>query len=196
MFPKYSPLFVVALLMFMVMAGCARAPAPVSTRAPLLPTATAAPTSTATAEIPAADTADETVAVTPGPAAETATHYQGPNPYRTTPRFDVAYDTAVWEYVEDDGSGRLSQLKHRSDPGCTIWLRAGPVGATEVANVWLAERAWTLSQVQSHVILYSAPEGDIGWNFGVLLPEEYSGMGNSSCQDAAERVIDTFKIVE
>jgi hypothetical protein len=135
-------------------------------------------------------------AATPKPAESIVAHYQGPNPYRTTPIFDVAYATAVWEYVEDDGSGRQSQLKHKSDPGCAIWLRAGPVGATEVASVWLAMRAWTLAQVQPNVILYSAPEGDIGWAFGVLLPEPYSGMGNSSCQDAAERVIDTFTVVE
>jgi hypothetical protein len=130
------------------------------------------------------------------PTGETVAHYQGPNPYRATPLFDVAYDTAVWEYVEDDGSGRPSQLKHRSLPGCTIWLRAGPGDATQVATVWRAEREWTLSQVQSNIIQYSSPQGDIGWIFGVLLPEAWSGRGNSACQDAAEQVIDTFSVVE
>lgn len=196
MFPKYLPPFVLALVLLATLGGCVRAPAPAQANSPILPTATAASADPAMTEMPAAETAEESAAVTLEPAAETVAHYQGPNPYRATPRFDVAYDTAVWEYVEDDGSGRQSQLKHRSDPGCTIWLRAGAVGSTEVATVWLAERPWTIAQVQSHVILYWAPEGDIGWIFGVLLPEEYSGMGNSSCQDAAERVIDTFKIVE
>jgi hypothetical protein len=130
------------------------------------------------------------------PTGETGGHYQGPNPYRATPLFDVAYDTAVWEYVEDDGSGRQSQLKHRSLPGCAIWLRAAAVDATEVATVWRAEREWTLSQVQSNVIQYSSPQGDIGWIFGVLLPEAWSGQGNSACQDAAEQVIDTFTVIE
>jgi hypothetical protein len=200
MFRKKLPLYGAALLLLLAMGGCVRAPAPAELNIPVLPTATAAPTDAATAEMPATETTEEAAAapaaVTPEPAGETVAHYQGPNSYRATPRFDVAYDTAVWEYVEDDGSGRQSQLKHRNEPGCTIWLRAGPVGATEAATVWLAERAWTLSQVQSHIIQYSAPEGDISWIFGVLLPEEYSGMGNSSCQDAAERVIDTFTIVE
>ena len=149
-----------------------------------------------TADATVEEPIEEPATVAAEPTEESVAHYQGPNSYQATPRFDVAYDAAVWEYVEDDGSGRQSQLKHRTDPGCTIWLRAGAVGTTEVATVWLAERAWTIGQVQSHVILYWAPEGDIGWIFGVLLPEEYSGMGNSSCQDAAERVIDTFKIVE
>jgi hypothetical protein len=130
------------------------------------------------------------------PKTETVAHYQGPNPYRATPLFDVAYDAAVWEYVQDDGLGRQSQLQHRSLPGCVIWLRAGPAGATQVATVWRAEREWTLSQVQSNVIQYSSPQGDIDWIFGVLLPEAWSGLGNSACQDAAEQVIDTFTVME
>ena len=135
-------------------------------------------------------------ATTPvAPTAAGVAHYQGPNPYRATPAFDVAYDAAVWEYVEEDGSGRQSQLKHRSLPGCAVWLRAGPVGATQMAMAWLAEREWTISQVQSNIIQYSSAQGDIAWVFGVLLPEAYSGRGNSTCQDAAEQVIDTFKVL-
>jgi hypothetical protein len=181
LFPKYLPLSVLALVMLAATGGCVRAPTPAQANSPVLPTVTA----TAGGSAVDVETAEGTMA-----------HYQGPNSYRAIPRFDIAYDTAMWEYVEDDGSGRQSQLKHRSDPGCTIWLRAGAVGVTEMATVWLAERAWTIGQVQSQAILYTSPEGDISWNFGVLLPEEYSGMGNSSCQDAAERVIDTFQIVE
>ncbi len=134
--------------------------------------------------------------VTLDPTGGAIAHYQGPNPYRATPLFDIAYDSAMWEYVEDDGSGRQSQLKHRSLPGCAIWLQAGPVGATEVATAWMAERAWTISQVQSNIIQYSSTEGDINWIFGLLLPEPWSGMGNSTCQDAAEQVIDTFTVVD
>lgn len=219
MFPKFLPLLLVVLGIPIAAGGCVRPPAPAEVNTAVLPTVTAvpstevveemaetptvAPTETSTetptetpTEAAAEVAAEAAAAVTPETAEGTVAHYQGPNSYRATPRFDVAYDTSVWEYVEDDGSGRQSQLKHRSDQGCTIWLRAGAVGTTEVATVWLAERAWTIGQVQPQVILYTAPEGDISWNFGVLLPQEYSGMGNSSCQDAAERVLDTFKIVE
>jgi len=167
----------------------------------------AAPPETQGGAAPSAPTAVPPVAtVAPGapvptapPPATTvasagAQHYQGPNPYRDAPRFDVAYEAAIWEYVENDGSGRQSQLKHRMLDGCALWLRAGPVDATPVANVWLAGREWTIAQVGPDIIQYSAPEGDIGWLFGVLLPEPYSGRGNSDCQDAAERVIDTFQV--
>ena len=160
------------------------------------------PASQPPAEDPALlPTVEAPVATSPAatsPPASTAAgvaHYQGPNPYRATPAFDVAYDAAVWEYVEDDGSGRQSQLKHSSLPGCAVWLRAGPVDATPMAMTWKAEREWTLSQVQSNIIQYSSAQGDITWIFGVLLPEAYSGRGNSTCQDAAEQVIDTFRVL-
>ena len=177
---------------------------PVTSPAALPPaegTAVPAPAE-ATVEMPAAVPPPATelppaspATVTPEPTGGTVATYRGPNPYRATPLFDVAYDAAVWEYVEDDGSGRQSQLVHRSLPGCAIWLRAGPAGATPMAMAWLAERPWTLSQVQSNIIQYSSPQGEISWIFGVLLPEAYSGRGNSNCQDAAEQVIDTFKVL-
>jgi len=159
-----------------------------------------APVSQPPADDPAVQPAGEATVEAPAtpavaPTAAGVAHYQGPNPYRATPAFDVAYDAAVWEYVEEDGSGRQSQLKHRSLPGCAVWLRAGPVAATQMAVAWLAEREWTISQVQSNIIQYSSPQGDIAWIFGVLLPEAYSGRGNSNCQDAAEQVIDTFKVL-
>jgi len=159
---------------------------PPALEATVEPPATPAPAATVSAS------AGTTV---PEPIASGLARYQGPNPYRATPAFEVAYDPALWQYVEDDGSGRQSQLKHTSMPGCTVWLRAGPVGATPVATVWLAGRAWTIAQVQPSIIQYSSSQGDISWIFGVLLPETYSGRGNSNCQDAAEQVIDTFKVL-
>jgi len=164
-------------------AGAALPPAPEAT---VEPPATPAPAATVSAS---AGTA------IPEPTASGLARYQGPNPYRATPAFEVAYDPALWQYVEDDGSGRQSQLKHTSMPGCAIWLRAGPVAATPVATVWLAEREWTIAQVQPNIIQYSSSQGDISWIFGVLLPETYSGRGNSNCQDAAEAVIQTFQII-
>ncbi len=144
---------------------------------------------------PAATVSASAGTAVPEPTASGLARYRGPNPYRATPAFEVAYDPALWQYVEDDGSARPSQLKHTSMPGCAIWLRAGPVGAKRVATVWRAEREWTLYQVQPNLIGYSSPQDDITWIFGVLLPETYSGQGNSNCQDAAEQVIDTFKVL-
>jgi hypothetical protein len=166
-----------------------------------LPTPTPVASATASAEATAEPAATETSAASVVPPAATAAStpgpatYRGPNPYRATPAFEVTYDPAVWEYVADDGSGRPSQLKHRAIAGCAIWLRAGPVGAQKMADVWLADRAWSLNLVQPKVIQYVSPQDDIAWIFGVMLNEEWSGRGNSMCQDAAELVIGTFKVV-
>lgn len=138
------------------------------------------------------------VPVTPPGAPMTSdglTHYQGPNPYRSSPSFDVGYDPSVWEYVEDDGSGRQSQLMHRSLSGCSLWLRAGPVGAPDVSSASLAGYDWTISQAQPNVLIYSTPQGDIAFIFGLILPDAYSESAKSPCQEAAESVIETFKEV-
>jgi hypothetical protein len=189
------------------------APATAAEPASPLPTATADPTATsaatepdsplptvtalATATLAPAATAAATVAEaspppTPAPALG---HYRGPNPYRAEPVFEVTYDPATWEYVEDDGSGRQSQLKHRLFDGCTIWLRAGPVDAKQVAMAWAADRAWSVSQVGPNIIQYVSPQDDFAWIFGILLPEPFTGRASSNCQDAAEQVIGTFKVV-
>ena len=123
------------------------------------------------------------------------THYQGPNPYRSSPSFDVGYDPSVWEYVEDDGSGRQSQLMHRSLSGCSVWLRAGPVGAAAISTVSLAEYDWTISQIQPNILMYLTLTDDIAFIFGLILPDAYSVKTRSPCQQAAEEVIKTFKIV-
>ena len=86
-----------------------------------------------------ADPRRATVETTATPEAD-AGRYRGPSAYGSTPLFEVAYDPARWEYVEDDGSGRPSQLKHRTLTGCALWLRAGPLGATPVASVYRTDQ--------------------------------------------------------
>jgi dipeptidyl aminopeptidase/acylaminoacyl peptidase len=129
------------------------------------------------------------------PEARHFAHYRGPNPYRSTPSFDVQYDQAVWEYVEDGISGRRSQLVHRDLPGCVLWLQAGPVGARLVTTTTLADYEWKVSQVQSNVLHYSTSWSDIWFIFGLTLPGDYSEGTITPCQQAAEGVISTFSIV-
>lgn len=124
---------------------------------------------------------------------EELAHYQGPNPYTSSPSFDVGYASSIWEYVADDGSGRESQLIHRTLPGCALWLRAGPVGTQNASTTILAGTEWTVGQVQPNILLYSMPKGDIAFTLGLLLPEVYVESVKSPCQAAAERVIETLQ---
>lgn len=132
------------------------------------------------------------------PAASTSSglvRYQGPNAYRSTPELSVDYDPVIWEFVEKDGSGREPRLDHRSIPQCSIWLKAGPMGAQPVATAQLAGYNWTILQVQPDILMYSIPWEDISFIFGLILPEPYTPDVKSPCQQALEDVMQTFQIV-
>lgn len=161
--------------------------APVATATSAEPPAQAAPTATpavdATGAAPAVASATPTFAPTATPTVEAATstaaapastpeagRYRGPSAYGPTPLLEVAYDPASWEYFEDDGSGRPSQLKHRTLTGCSLWLRAGPVGSTTVASVYLAGSEWKIAQVDENIIAYVLPQDQFAWIFGLILP--------------------------
>jgi hypothetical protein len=121
--------------------------------------------------------------------------YQGPNPYRASPAFSVDYDPSVWEFVEQDGSGREPRLDHRGIAQCSVWLGAGPVGAEPVSTINLAGYEWTVSRVQQEILMYATPMDDIAFIFGLFLPEPYATDVTSPCQQALEAVMQTFQIV-
>jgi hypothetical protein len=121
--------------------------------------------------------------------------YQGPNPYRSSPAFSVDYDPSVWEFVEKDGSGREPKLNHRSIPQCSVWLRAGPMGAQPVSTAQIAGYDWTIFLVQPDIMMYSIPWDDISFIFGLILPEPYAPDVKSPCQQALEDVMQTFQVV-
>jgi hypothetical protein len=122
-------------------------------------------------------------------------HYHGPNPYRSSPSFDVAYDPSVWEFIEKDGSGVEPKLIHRNIPKCTVWLGAGPVGDQPLSTTKIAEYEWTISRVQPNIVDYSTPLDDIFFIFGLILPDTYTETVRSPCQQSMEDVLQTFKVV-
>jgi hypothetical protein len=132
------------------------------------------------------------------PAVSTSSglvRYQGSNAYRSTPALSVDYDPVIWEFVEKDGSGREPRLDHRSIPQCSVWLKAGPMGAQPVATAQLAGYEWTIFQVQPDILMYSIPWDDISFIFGLILPEPYTPDVKSHCQLALEDVMQTFQVV-
>jgi hypothetical protein len=122
-------------------------------------------------------------------------HYRGPNPYRSSPSFDIAYDPSVWEFIEKDGSGVEPKLIHRSIPKCTVWLSAGPVGDQPLSTTKIAGYEWTISRVQPNIVDYSTPLDDIFLIFGLILPDKYTENVKSPCQQSMEDVLQTFKVV-
>jgi hypothetical protein len=172
-------------LFLTVMTGCTSA---TSTALPYSPVSISA--STATAQF------DRLPSAIPTKPNSDLVHYRGPNPYQEFPAFEVAYDSAVWQFVEDDGSGRKAQLFQRNIPGCSMWLQAGPVGDQLLSTRNLAEREWTISLVQPAILNYATRLKDIYFIIGVTLPEKYLATVESPCQQAAEDVLQTFKVIE
>lgn len=122
-------------------------------------------------------------------------HYHGPNPYRSSPSFEITYDPSVWEFIEKDGSGMEPKLIHRSISGCTVRLSAGPVGDERLSTTKIADYEWTVSRVQPNILNYSTPLDDIAFIFGLILPDNYTGTVKSPCEQSLEDVLQTFRVM-
>jgi hypothetical protein len=121
--------------------------------------------------------------------------YQGATPYRSSPLFEIFYSPSVWQYVEDDGSGRFHQLHHREIEDCVLWLKSGGIGAAFIDTVDLGEIEWRVFQVQAQNVNYSVQWQDIAFIFGLAMPKPYSAGKKTPCQFAAEEVISTFEVI-
>lgn len=135
-------------------------------------------------------------AVILAPMLPTLAQYQGSNPYREHPRFALAYNPMLWSLIGDEGTNLGKRLIHNTIAGCYLRLESGPMGALSIAQISLAGREWTISQLQSKILRYSSNEADIAFIFDLILPEEYSPTTKSTCQVQAEEVIDTFQMIE
>jgi hypothetical protein len=139
--------------------------------------------------------ADEVSPASPLAETEGLEHFRGTNPYYPRPLFDVWYDPAQWEFTPGDDLGHSPRLTNRYIPSCVLRLQAGPLGAPSVPGVRLADRDWFVNQVQAKALLYATDEGSVAFFFGLTLPDDYSSTVKSSCEIAAEAVINTFRVV-
>jgi hypothetical protein len=123
--------------------------------------------------------------------------YQGEGNYAGMAQFEVLFDPAVWELINEPESynNRLSNLR---EPSCIIGLQTGAVGSTTVDRVILAGREWFINHIHANVInyLFLTDTQGTAYIFGVVLPEDYRDGTKSSCQLMAEEVIDTFSLVD
>lgn len=124
----------------------------------------------------------------------TLTQYRNANPYLPEPEFEVSYDPVLWSLDQTMESN--DRLLHRTIENCDFRLQAGPMGAQSVAKTELAGREWTISLGQPNILLYWFSYKTIGFNFGLIMPTDYSPTEKNPCQVQAEQVIDTFRIIE
>jgi len=123
-------------------------------------------------------------------------YYQGSNPYREYPGFELAYDSSLWSLIGDEGTNLGKRLVHKRIADCYLRLESGPMGAPYVASTSLAGREWTILQIQPKILQYFFTVDDIAFIFDFVLPKEYSPTIKSVCQTQAEEVINTFQIIE
>jgi hypothetical protein len=186
-----SSLSVILLLVF-TLGSCRQL---TNTPPPTKPTTSFAITATQILASPIVTVATST-AITLTSETPLLVDYQGSNPYRKNPRFDLAYNPLIWSIVGDEGTNLGNRLLHNTIENCYLRLEAGPMGAPYVASTSLAGRDWTILQIQPQILQYFFTIDDISFIFNLVLPEEYSPTIKSVCQAQAEEVINTFRILE
>ncbi len=128
-------------------------------------------------------------------AGDDLVHYQGTSPHnRYAPPFEIDYSPSLWEFVQADGPGRVDQLLHRTIAGCSLFLGEGGIGTRQVSTLNLAGYVWTVSQVQSQILRYYTLQDNSSFIFGLTLPDPYKDSVKDPCQQAAEDVLETFRV--
>jgi hypothetical protein len=123
-------------------------------------------------------------------------HYQGQKPLdRNAPPFEVDYAPSDWELVPGDGPGHADQLLHRRVAGCSLWLGDSGVGVRQLSTLNLAGYDWTVLEVQPRNLRYHTLRDNEAFTFGVMLPDVYTSNASAPCQQAAEDVLKTLKVV-
>lgn len=129
---------------------------------------------------------------------EHLTHVSDLVSYPEIPPYEVWYDAEIWQFTEDDEPG----LVNLEDSNCYLSLRNAPGGAEPVDAISLAGRVWTIfggtdeNGEPASSIVYSTQAGDGGYLFRIDLPEPYQEGEKSICEQLAEEVIDTFRVMD
>ena len=108
------------------------------------------------------------------------------------PPYEIWYDASIWQYTEreDEEPG----LINREDPNCYLSLRGEAGEAPPVAKVVLAGLEWTI--YDGKYSTYYSITDPFNYIFRVDLPDPYQLTAKSTCQQLAEEVINTFRIMD
>lgn len=119
--------------------------------------------------------------------------------YPELPPYEVWYDANVWQF----GGDMEPRLTNRDNPDCYLSLLGPAMENESLDHVRLAGRNWTIrgggwdeNGELGNSIIYVSLEGVGAYIFEVDLPEPYQAGEKSICQQLAEDVIDTFKIMD
>ena len=187
--------FFLTLTLLLSCLACSRKGQDYPTVAPTATTVTAPPVEPTPSPTPVA--MDSPLNHSPLAVLETPAlvRYRGVNPYGPDyPPFDIWYDPSQWQFVEGEDASSSPRLVAAGMPGCQIRLQTGPIGAESADSVQLAGREWRIAPVQPGLFYFTLDEAP-GFMFDIFLPQEATDTVRAACQEAAERMIDTFEVV-
>ena len=148
------------------------------------------------------------------PQTKSFSTYRGDSFYGGTRNYEIDYDPSKWQVNLDPDSNPNTpgdeQLQNITDPNCVVALRSIAFDVTFHKSLELAGRQWKFasrvipdSQKDkiADFIIYMTDAidphaGEIAYAFIVHLPSPYDDKVKSRCQQEAEVVINTFRIIE
>ncbi|MCX6048353.1 MAG: hypothetical protein NT075_24895 [Chloroflexi bacterium] len=168
----------------------------------------------ATPQQPASPLPNEQPAAATNPISSTLT-YRGETGYALARQYAVDYAAAQWQLIKDydanPGTDHDERLQNRQEPACWMALFGGPMEMDITGQIELAGRKWLLSvglgridqrieKLVPVVVYMTAADdplaGPIAYFLAVYLPPSEQPDRKSPCQQAAEQVIATFRIVD
>lgn len=142
--------------------------------------------------------------------------YRGATGYSATLEYEVDYDPIHWQLIEVPENTpqtpyETQRLQNLKNIDCMIDLFGGPIGVEITEQIELAGREWKLAeflaqidqsvQLKVPIIMYithatDPVAGEISYFLTILLPTQDDPLAKQQCQQQAEEVIATFRIVD
>lgn len=148
------------------------------------------------------------------PLVKSFSTYRGDSAYGGTRNYEIEYDTSKWRVNSDPDSNPITtgdeELQNITDHNCIVSLRKIMYDLISIESFELAGRQWKFasrvipdsqSDKMANLVFYSTDvvdprAGEIIYQFTVQLPLPYNETHKSQCQQEAEVVINTFRIIE
>jgi len=200
--------YIVLSILTFFLSNCADT-SPLSTLTPAKEMAGRAPP-----QQPASPLPSEPPAAATKPLSSTLT-YRGEAAYPGARPYEINYEATQWQLIEDFDANPLtphdSRLQNQLNSLCFIALYGGPIEVNITGSTELTGRKWLLAtqlawvertaKTEVPIIIYLTDAtdpvmGPIGYFFTVILPSSEQEAIKSPCQQAAEQVIATFRIVD
>jgi hypothetical protein len=121
--------------------------------------------------------------------------YRGVSSEEPSFSYGIRYDPSEWQYTDETTEYfSFPKLVHRHITDCYLQLDAGGTGAEFVTYRELADLEWSIYLINKKLLGYVVNIDNVYFLFDVGLPDEFSTIDITACQQDAEEVLDTFVV--